>query len=254
MKHILTFILFAILLLPLEGQGILRANPFYTAQPPKTYISVLNDGDTWAWYKADADNITTDGQDSVTVWNNALGDAPDLTNGTNTKRKPVFHGDSVIFDGTNSVLFYLNTVLAQPITIYMVLNQLAAPLGFEDGNRIIGGTGVYLTQWLSSPKIAAYAGSTGSSIAGPAIGTRGLVTLILNGDNGYLQVNDDDPAADATYGTNSFTGLYVGSNEYTIPSAMASNISVSEIIIRSINDSVDDMALIKAYLQNKYGL
>jgi hypothetical protein len=253
MKKILSFILFALLLLPLEGQGILRANPFYSASK-RTYLTVLNDGDTWAWYKADADNITTDGQDSVTVWNNALGDAPDLTNGTNTKRKPVFHGASVIFDGTNSVLFYLTTVLAQPITIYMVLNQLAAPLGFEDGNRIIGGTSVYLTQWLSSPKITAYAGSSGSSIAGPAIGTRGLVTLILDGDNGYLQTNDDTPAADATYGTNSFTGLFVGSNEYTIPSAMASNISVSEIIIRSINDSVDDMALIKAYLQNKYGL
>lgn len=252
MKKILSLILFALLLLPLEGQGILRANPFYSASE-RTYATVLNDGDTWAWYKADADNITTDGQDSVTVWNNALGDAPDLTNGTKTKRKPVFHGDSVIFDGTNSVLFYETTVLAQPITIYMVLNQLAAPLGWEDENMIIAGNS-YLKQNSASPNITAYAGSSGSTIAGPAIGVRGLVTLVFDGDNGYLQTNDDTSAADATYGTNGLTGLIVGNNATTSPSTSASNISVSEIIIRSAHDTEGDMALLKAYLQNKYGL
>jgi hypothetical protein len=253
MKRIITFILFALLLLPLEGQ--IGRYPFYKVTSQEPYMAVLNDGNTMWWFKAESEYITAS-NDSVSVWKNALGDGGDLWTGREGPEvRPVFKGDSVTFDGTNSVLYRASTPDGtQPFTIYLVFTQLSAPLGWEDENMILFFGSPYLKQNGSSPQITVWGGSSGSTIDGPDIGQRGLVTLILDGDDGYLQVNDNTAAADATYGSNNITSLYVGCNTHITPSAAASNISVCEIIIRNIHDSPEDIELMKDYFNDKYNL
>lgn len=68
MKRILSFILFAFLLLPLEGQGILRANPFYTA-------STVSYPDFCAEYDTVFAAMTTKPSTAIAISQNAMVDS-----------------------------------------------------------------------------------------------------------------------------------------------------------------------------------
>lgn len=68
MKRILSFILFALLLLPLEGQGILRANPFYTA-------STVSYPDFCAEYDTVFAAMTTKPSTAIAISQNAMVDS-----------------------------------------------------------------------------------------------------------------------------------------------------------------------------------
>jgi len=245
MKKILTFILFALLILPLEGQ--IGRYPFYTSSGPRTYATVLNDGNTWGRFIATSEYITLDEADSVVTWANSLGDCSDLGVGTaNTARKPTFVGDSITFNGVQNVMYSLAVAINQPVTIYIVLNQIS----WEDENRLFGGESAYVKEDYSTPDIRLYAGSSSSRMDDLAIGTRAIIRAVFDGANSSLQVNENT-AWEGSGGTNNFDRFVIGNNVYN-DYTNNSNISVFEIIIRLTADSAGDQQLIYDYLEATY--
>ncbi len=247
MKRFLFFILLAFLFLSVNAQ--IGRYPF-----PRIVDStalILGDGNTVGWYIADADYITTDGQDSVTVWSDASGTGYDLeyTSLGGSDSKPVFKGDSVTFNGTTGVLLsVLGTQLDMPCIMYFVINQVA----WTDEDRIIAGTAstTYIKQNSASPKVQMYAGTAGTTVDATPIGVRAIMICVFNDDNSTLEVN----------GVNNFTGdtgpgdwdrFYLGAANAT---ASCSSISIMELIIRQGVEDADTKTYLYNYLKDKYGL
>lgn len=247
MKRILTFILFALLLLPLEGQ--IGRYPFYTSSGPRTYATVLNDGNHY-WFIGD-EGVTLDEADSVVSWQSQgkslTISAPYPT--TILTKKPRQIGDSIVFNGSN-VLFN-NTPVSQPIMVYMVVNQLATPVGWEDENRFLGGETSYLKQNSSSPKIALYAGASSTTIDGPAIGVKGIIRVLFKDNDGFIKINDNTVWTGDT-GANGWDHVHIGNNVIN-NDLTGINAAFWEIVIGP-EDSDADETLIYNYLKSKYGL
>jgi len=247
MKKILTFMLFALLILPLEGQ--IGRYPFYTSSGPRTYATVLNDGNHY-WFIGD-EGVTLDEADSVVSWQSQgkslTISAPWPT--TILTKKPRQIGDSIVFNGSN-VLFN-NTPVSQPIMVYMVVNQLATPVGWEDENMFLGGSTSYLKQNLSSPKIFLYAGASSTTIDGPAIGVKGIIRVLFKDNDGFIKINDNTGWTGDT-GANGWDAIVIGNN---VAASMTHCINAAfwEIIIGPENTEADE-TIIMNYLKEKHGL
>jgi len=242
MKKILSFILFALLLLPLEGQ--IGRYPFYRTTSQEPYLAILNDGNHY-WFKGDA-GITLDEADSVVTW---VSQAKPLTLGIRTgypKNKPIQSGDSIIFNGSTNLL-YNNTALSQPIMVYMVVNQLS----WTDDDCFLGGSLSYFKQDKTTPNMRLYSGASSSEINGPAIGTKAIIRLLFKENAGFIKVNDvtswtGDP------GANGWDAIVIGNN---VAATMTHCINAAfwEIIIGPENTEADE-TIIMNYLKEKHGL
>jgi hypothetical protein len=208
---------------------------------------VLN-ANTVAWYVASADNIT-EINDSLTVWNDISGNDYHLLSNFGQTGRPIFRGDSVIFDGDNDRAVIEITGLSQPHQIYAVIRQES----WTDGEGLFSGfsnaNGV-IQQYGTTPNILAYSGGVSSELSYAAIGEWVVLRIVFSGASSKIQI-DTETAVTGNFGTGVMDGIHLGRIS---TQAVYGNFSIKEFILRSIDDTDDDETAIYNYLVTKYGL
>ena len=216
---------------------------------------VLYDGNTVAWFKNASEDCTTDGQDSVTVWTDALNsETLEATDGTGAC--PLLDGDTIKFNGTTQFLNGDWTWNTNDLNnLYIVIRQDTWTINealFGENTGAVGD--IYVATRTGSPEIRLY-GSSGytSNNANLTVGDWGLIQVVITeGENDSIMINNGTPdIADCTslsdlFGDGLMVGSHDGSSNYT-------DISVVEIICRQAYDNEADKLLIYNYLKNKYG-
>ena len=212
------------------------------------YPTVLEDGNTVAWYDYTAtDTITKDGSNFVSRWNDRLGSGHDLIQETGTNQ-PLLTSTGVLFDGVDNYMQVLPFSLEQPEFVYIVLNQKTwTDIDYIfDGNAADSGA---MIQRGFSPNFRFYAGAI-LDVQGITLGNYGIVRALYNGAQSKIIVNENSPVI-GNLGTASMNGyrLGVGGN-----GSRFGNFEVSEIVIRNVVDTEQDEALIYNYLKKKNSL
>ncbi len=181
--------------------------------------------------------------------------ARDLVQLTQAKQ-PIFstvNGYNIAtFDGSNDYMKAAPFSLSQPESVYFVGSQVTWTLNdyLYDGNALNAMTLSQTT--AASPKIEAYAGGVAGSLTntGLALATRGVVTTVYSGAVSSLSINRGT-AATGNPGTNSANGFTLGAQGGTLGS---SNITFSEVLIRSVADSAQTQQNFVNALMAKWGV
>jgi hypothetical protein len=258
MRKLLT-ILLLLLAVVAQGQMIIRANPFARAQVSSEIVipdSVENGYYTRGWYEVgdgSSTYMTLDGS-VLTAWKDLSGNSNDLVNAAGTDR-PTWDSDNleIDFDGADDYLSDGSFVYAQPITVYAVINIVAATTS-EDIFRINTGTNGKLTiQNAASTVLIAYGGGSSFSTAVGAYseGTYYIFRVVFNNDvaNGSkIQIN----SGAATAGTLANASATV----FQLPteSGACPQMSVKAVIIRTMLDDATTQTAIVNYLNAKYSV
>lgn len=217
----------------------------------KTYISVLNDGNTVAWYDgSELSTITKDVTTSeVSRWKDKLLSGRDLLQSVATKY-PIYSSDGILFDGSNDYMKAAGFTFIQPEFIYIVVKQLTWTLNdiFFDGNTTVTGM---IRDRTGTPKIEAYAGAYSADNSDLALNTWKIIRCLFNGASSKLQVGES-AAITGSFGAQNMNGFTLGANGNTTQGW--ANIQVKEVILRKIADEEKDEKIIYNYLKNKYNL
>ena len=213
------------------------------------YPTVLEDGNTVAWYDYTAtDTITKDGSNFVSRWNDKLGSGHDLIQATGTNQ-PLLTSDGVLFDGIDNYLKTSGFTFNQPEFIYLVINAKSWTLldYLLDGNTTNSG---FIQQVFSSPSVYAYAGSQSGYIK-MTVNQYHIIRTQFNADSSKLIINNEPPL------TGNFGSLNMGG--FTLATRGGAgdryaNIEVKEVILRKVADSLTNETDIYNYLKTKYSL
>lgn len=204
------------------------------------YPSVLDDGNTMAWYDY-KENAT------VSNWGDKSGNGNDLLQATPTNQ-PTITADGVLFDGINNYMKANTFTLIQPEHVYIVFRQLSW-VRYEIIFDGIGNTTGYLMQDASSPNLKISAGTQSAEVS-LTLGNWGIVRALFNGAASKLILNNGTPVT-GNFGAANLNGFTLGRGG---TSGGTSNIEVKEIIIRKVADSASDETAIYNYLANKYSI
>jgi len=208
---------------------------------------VLYDGNTVAWFDS-ALGITKDGSDLVSAWADQSGEDNHLLQATGTNQ-PLWSSSGVLFDGVDNYMKTAAFTLEQPEFIYMVVKQVSWTVNdyFFDGD---GNASGIVQQIGTTPNTVAYAGTLSSQNSNLAVGTYGIIRILLNGASSTFQVNETTQIT-GNFGANDMGGFTLGGRA---AGDFNSNIEVKEIIIRKTSDSANSEASIYAYLSDKYSI
>lgn len=159
-------------------------------------------------------------------------------------------GNYLTFDGSNDYLKAAAFALSQPETVYFVGSQVTwtDQDSIYDGNSDTSGK---LQQRTSSPSIRILASNPATSTSALAVGQNGVVSVVFNGIASSLRVNRE-AANTGDASTSAMGGFVLGSNGPA--SAQWSNITVSEIIIRSVADGTSTQDAFILYAMRKWGV
>jgi hypothetical protein len=158
-------------------------------------------------------------------------------------------GNYLTFDGSNDYLKAASFSLSQPESVYFTGSQVAwgANLALCDGNTF---DTLRIVQSDASTDLRIRCGSSepaGTEIQLP-LGTRGVLTAIYNTTASSLRLNNGAVNV-GTVGAATPSGFTLASRD---DGAGPSNITVSEIIIRSAADSTPLQSRIASYLIRKW--
>lgn len=207
-----------------------------TGTPPDFYTTA------YAWTKAVADSLTLTGT-AIDSW---LAGAHDFTGTGATKPQWDAANQEIDFAADDDRLSMALSPTGQPISIQMVVRQNSN----TDGDNIIffsESDATRLIQNAAITNMTLYAGEWGVGISN-AVGTQyGILTIVLNGANSYLQWNDNTPVTG-----NAGTGvpLMVSLGLYSDAAAM----SVKEIVVYRGAFTTQQIADGKAYLNGEYSI
>jgi len=214
------------------------------------YPSVLDDGNTVAWYDYTAvDTITKDGSNFVSQWRSRIG-TNHLNQAVGTNQ-PLLTNDGVLFDGVDNFMKTGAFTFNQPEFFYIVLNQKA----WLDARYILDGistNAAQLSQRAPTPEIRAFAGEIGNNVTGATVNTFVIVRLLINSNQSKLQVNALTPWA-GNLGTINAGGITLCSRADGLLNSMG-NIEFKELLARKVADNSTDETAIYNYLKKKYGL
>ena len=245
------FILLLFIPLYLSGQVISSTVSYATG--PRTYLDVINDGNTKGWYIAEVGDLTKDGTDSVSVWADHLGSGRNLLAADNTKAQPIWITDYLDFNGAESTMKTGAYTFAQPVMIYMVLKQVTytfSPPDYLFDGIVAGKTRIY--QYEITPAIVASADTPSDGNSDLALDTWGILRALYNGASSKLQINTET-AVTGNFGSDYAGGFTIGSYGDT-PATRNADIQVREIILRNKADAEADQTLILNYLNTKYSV
>ena len=208
----------------------------------------------FSWYDtSDTDWMVKDGSNYVSLWKDKSGFVKHLTQATASKQ-PLYGSNGITFDGVDDILETVSFSQAQPISLFMVLEQVT----WESGQYILIGkdgeaNNIRIAQRPSSAQVAAY--SSGADWADPIeVGTGAfkIVSIIFNGvSNSLIQVNKGTPVTSGAWSTAGInTGLYLGGGS----GLSFANIRIKESLIYTEAVSPTDRGLIQDYLINKYSI
>lgn len=161
----------------------------------------------------------------------------------------VISASALYFDGTNDYLATGPFVLGQPITIYIVVQQVT----WTSGDYVIDGitsNGGAVIQTTSTPQLNINAGSSVAANTGLSLKTMGILTVVFNGATSSLQVGQA-AATTGNAGVNSMSGLTLGASG---GAANFGNVAVNELLVFNQSHSPVQTAIIQNYLAQKYNL
>jgi len=210
-----------------------------TFDPPSFLTS---DGYTEGWYIDDEANMTKDGSQLVTNWDDLSTNDFDLANEGNGA-EPTWSSSGITFDGTTDQLWNVEFALAQPYVAYIVMSQVTWTI--FDRLFTFQTSDVYAWQRTASPSIQFVANSTYSNVDPVGLNTLFVFVVRMQGATSKVQINDGTPVT-FNGGTGTLNDLNFGKEE--------GNILVREIIIRSVADDSTNETIILNYLMDKYGI
>ncbi len=206
--------------------------------------SLLNDGNTVAWYIYDKLlTITKDGSDLVSEWRDFLGSGNDLLQAVGGK-EGVWGSDGISFDGISQFMKALTFTLAQPTIIYIVFQQVS----WTANDRVFDGhvhTSGMLLQGTSTPKLTSGAPTPGVAQSGLNVGDFGIIRCVFSGVNSKLIINNEQLYIHNA-GTNDMSGFTLGATG--AGTAFFGNILVKDVILRGVDENEDDEVDIYNYL------
>jgi len=220
-----------------------------------TVPTVIADGNTVAWYRADQTaTITKDVSQKVSAWNDYLGSGRNLT-APNADATPTWSASGITFNGVFNYMSATFT-LAQPEITYIVIQLFADSPDY--GTMFCGATSgancpVYANNISTVATVTLEAGGGAISAGNFPVGQFNVLRVVANGAGSKVQINNL-AANTGNPGTNPLAGFTLGSNYGIDYVGSFSHIQVKEVILRKIVDSSPDEAAIYAYLKNKYGL
>ena len=236
------------------GQYIQFDNGAYMTIPigpvgPIDISALLNDGSTFGWYVGDAEStFTKDASGYLTVWADYLGSGNNLAYySAYPTSTPLWTSNGIVTftaDSSTELRIY-NEFHNPPITWYMVVDykewvtnkRLAA--GYTGGGRLWTGSAG------DNPDL--FIESIGP-ITDLSTNTFGIITVVWDGANSLIQVNNGTPATGDT-GTPNMLGLMLGQRG---SHAVYDNLAFKEFIVRDVADNEAARTLVYDYLWNKY--
>lgn len=212
------------------------------------YPTIIDDGNTVAWFDFNSSYITKDGSDFVSQWSDRSGNNNHLLQATGTNQ-PLWQVLGVLFDGVDNFMKCVAFTLIQPEMIYVVMKQATWSLNdvFFDGNTDAKGI---IYQSTPPNQLIAYGGSVSSENSNLALNTFSVIRLLFNGASSKFIINETTPVT-GNFGALDMGGFMIG-NRAT--GAAYANIEVKEIILRNIADTAPNEAIIYNYLAAKYSI
>lgn len=203
------------------------------ANPRGPLSSLLNDGNTKAWFQQGI-GITVTGS-GVSKWADQSGNGNDLNQGTDAARPAKQTDGSILFDGAAHYLKASAFTLNAPETIYLVMKEIS----WTDADHILDGNttnaGAIVQGGVGgSPYIILYAGSDAANNNNLAIGSYGILSAVFNGASSSLTVNSTT-ATTGNPGVGNLSGLTLAASGGGV--GQYANIQVKELIVRAAADS-----------------
>ncbi len=209
-------------------------------------MQILRDGNTAAWFRQGV-GITVAGA-GVSVWADQSGNVRNLLQGTDTNRPALQADGSIIFDGVDNFLQSANFTLNQPLTYYLVWQQIS----WTEFDIIIDGAtfaSLAFDQHVASSRLGLYAGSNLNEAATTlSLNTWGISTLVANGASSSIQTNLLT-ATTGDIGAANAGGLNLGGS-----SGQFANMQVKELIVRSVADNPATRLAIQRRLAAIHGI
>jgi hypothetical protein len=243
----LIIIPFLFILLSVQGQigrypfyrGVTAAEEEPSSDPPSF---LTTDGYTEMWYMIGDDITHTDG--SVSQWDDISGNNRDMVQSIADYRPQYLNSDSVYFAADDILGFnFGENIQAQPITIYMVINQITE----TNGRHLLTLNGSALNIRQTGDGRLDVCNFT---LSGNTMNTWKILTVVLSGENSLTYFNDNTPSTGemATYGMN-YTVL-IGET-----AGRSANMSIKELIVRvGVADDETDRGGVVDYLNAKYSI
>lgn len=213
--------------------------------------SILEDGNTVAWFDMDESYMTKDGANLVSQWADRSGEDNHLLQAGADSIKPVWSSTGVLFDGVDDFLKCATFTIVQPEHIYIVLRQKT----WTTNDAIFDGDGINqgkLMQKNGTPSMRIYAGAEipADNTQIITLDTFGIVKVLFNGASSYIQA-DEITRSTGDAGAVDLDGFTLAS---TGAGSAFSHIEVKEVIIRNVADSDPNALIISNYLKSKYYL
>lgn len=238
----------------------------YTQNGTTGLNSVLIDpvsANMFLWWKATEAYTAADGTGTkITTDGTSIYSLKDLT--TNSRHinqstgayQPLYKSSDntfpyVKFNRTNSnFLGPISYTLDQPFTYYMVVRQVLWVNTYYLCDGYTQDT-VVIDQQGTSPNLEFYAGSS-QVVAGPAVGTWGLIAVCWNGANSLIKINNNTTYS-CSLGTNASGGLNLSRRANA---AYYPTWDLAEMLIYNTSHTFDTGFGIQTreYLRVKYGL
>lgn len=200
-----------------------------------------------AWYRKGS-GVTITGA-GVSQWSDASGNGRHLVQSVDARRPALQSDGTILFDGVDNYLDATFT-LAQPVTVYALMNQVS----WTGGEYIFDGITINTMAALqsasggggASPAITQYAGGWGAEDAtNMTVGAYRALCMVFSGASSLIQVGSNAPAT-GNAGTSSPGGFTIGWDGDQ--AGGASNIRVKEIMIFAQAHNAAQRAAIIAYL------
>lgn len=233
-----------------ENNAANLTNQATTNNSTVTHPVEMDDTNTSKWFDY-LKNVTKDGSDLVSTWDNAEA-LPGIIAGALLQAidldKMLWTATGILGDGIRQFMKTAPFTLVQPEFIYMVVKQVSWTVSeaYSDGNTL--NSGILFSSGIT-PNIAAFAGNQLDNV-NLAVNTYGIIRILFNGASSKFIVNETTPTT-GNLGTNDMGGFTLGANAN---GGTWSNIEVKEIIIRKSADSAPNEAAIYSYLASKYGI
>jgi hypothetical protein len=213
-----------------------------------SYPAIIDGAETVQWQRFnDMTTITKSAANLMSAWNSKKGTTHLLQAGADNL-KPLWFSDGVIFDGVATTGNKMKTddyTLNQPFTIWMVFKIVS----YVNNRVIFDGKAVasHMMQQIS-PGIRVTSGGNSTVNTQMTTGVFSVVRVLFNGGGGAskIQVDANNPSNES-FGVTALAAFTLGACG-TGASGFESNIKVREILIRSGNDSADNLTKIYNYL------
>ncbi len=159
-------------------------------------------------------------------WDDATGHGHHWDQTVDAKRPLIMPDGSLLFDGLDDYMFFLDAALVQPVT-YCVMCRVVT---WVQGTRILGGAAyneIYMNG--ATPQLSLFAGLGFGTNGDLPVNTYGVITAIFNGASSSLQINRLPPIT-GNVGASNAQGLYLATQ---VGFADCGNVQFKETIVCS---------------------